>query len=242
MKKSIVNKRQSRALRVLLILLIFSLLVTGCELNNQDGGFFDSLNDKYSVYPSILDYYDSTEYSSFIKLQVNTVYDELYGDSKSAFYILLEGVVVEDYYNKIPKNTLVTIPIVLNCQILSDDKYISSLYDTNAVKNFLQESEYLFVYLYAGMNDSKHIWSPSEEILKEIDSLSCSCVLSNYDILPINEGKLTINSLDMFLENSKATYFPHNLIRGFDTIIYENREETAFIKDIEEMYAYFNSQ
>lgn len=253
MKLTVAKKTRSIC-QVLLILMICTLFVTGCEQSNNPNipgennnieignNFFEKMKNSDNI--SVLDYYPNTEYSSFVKLKVNTIYDEIFSidNTQTTKFILLEGIVIEDYYKKIDKDTLVTIPIVLDYSRLSNGTISVLSWEKDTVTNLLQNFDFFYVYLANGLSVQKGIYSINNESIEIINSLGSQCELSLYTLLPINEEKLNISCIDVFLKDREVNYLNHCEISGFDCMIYDNQAESDFVKNVTKMYNYFNSQ
>jgi len=204
-----------------------------------DNNFFDNLKNGDST--SILDYYPYTEYASFVKMEITEIHDGLYAfdDNQTTKFILVEGIVIKDYYNNIAKDTIVTIPVAINYTTTSNSESNVTQYDEKDISDMLTEFNSFYVYLSSGMNVQKNIYSINDGNSQKIDSLSSKCNLSLYSLLPMEEGNVHLNSLDEFLENNMVSYLRHEKIAGFDKTIYEGQTEAELTENISKMYNYY---
>lgn len=159
------------------------------------------------------------ESNVFLKLKVNRIYDGLYtgGEYSDELYsgvtcVLLECSVVEDYYNLLSNDEIVTIPI-----------YLSTFYNEEDIKAFVSKCDYLCVY---GSTICAPILSGEGEEVEVTNPISVTS-LDNYSVVPIINGKVDLDALDSLLSGS--TYLKHNRIEHFDQMIVNgmNEEELA---------------
>lgn len=255
LRKKAVNKKKYNIMRwstvaaCICILVAVSIMVipyvTEPSENNTNiinNDFFESLDNSDTT--SILSYYPYTEYSSFVKMKINKIYDGLYSSDNKQIkkFVLAEGVVIEDYYENIAKGTTVTIPIIINYMTISNDESQMVQYYENDVTNLLTKFSSFYVYLRSGMTVRKDVYSINDGATQSINSLSSDCAISSYSIIPINEEKVCLNSLDAFMENNQVSYLRHEKIAGFDKVIFDGQKETELDDNIRKLYEYFTKE
>ena len=115
----------------MLLLLAACMLFTGCGQkttppdngdgtqnegggNNTEDNIFEN-GDATSPRPNVLQYYQNV--GSIVKLEATAILDGFYTinhDGWKEVYVILEGVVVEDCYGKVDRDTVVRIAIKLS--------------------------------------------------------------------------------------------------------------------------------
>ena len=234
----------------LLLLLTFCLLLTGCgqkttppdngdETQNEDGGnntednIFEN-EDATSPRPNVLQYYLNV--GSVVKLKVNTILDGFYTrnhGSRKTVYVILEGIVIEDCYGKIDRDTVVRIEIQLSHL---DENIDLDAFEENAFVKLLREFEYFYVWFYNGPFPRRKIYSVNKKDFEYIESVAEGGFINDYEIIPISDGKVNFDRIDKYLDGYQKWIYPRRSdIVGFDDWFYDGQTEEEFEKNIKKL-------
>lgn len=226
---------KSKSARVIMLIIIMVGIFVSCTNNTTV--------TKPEPIPrtSIYDIYSLSEYSSFVKLKVNSVSNVLYGEISSTKYLLCECVVVEDYYQNIEAHTIINLPVSLNVTILREDSGlplgVSGFLDYDMIKEFLLKQEYLLVYI-SDFKNSELLFT-SEGTRYENGNITSKILLNRWHIIPLNEQLIDLNAVSIFLNNNNIVHLPYQEIVDFGNLFTNQMSEIDAIKNL---YQFFDEQ
>ena len=218
---------------------IFQNLFNETPVIDDNKKLFETISNYDGV--SVFDYYPANEHSSFSKLKVINVCDGIYADAvhDNSKYVLVECIVLEDYYGSIEKGVTVTIPILLNTATVNQEKIY---YNESDIKEFVSNYEYIFAYLSSGLYTHKDMLSVNENEIVTVDSLSTECSLSLFNLIPIKNNEVDLNGLISFLDDNSVSYLSVKQVFGFTEIIGDKTKEEELIENITQMYNFLTEK
>lgn len=265
----------SKALRkigvVVLLCLMIVLSATACGQNNPAGNdatnkdtgtegdttnngnvstnvsddFFASMEDMEQI-STILNYYDKTENTVFLKLKITKIHDEVYIDKKdlatqgASGIVMLECIVVKDLYDSgFDLNQKIVLPVFLNQCFFENDSPVYKDLDIDDVKSFLSKTDHIYVTTRLNTNESFIV--KNDSTIEVYTNLS-PCNLSLYELLPIVDGKLSLNQLDTFFAEKHIENLPRSEIYGMDSFCPEGILCTTFENNVRELSEYFDNK
>ncbi|MCH5351480.1 MAG: hypothetical protein J1F39_05895 [Clostridiales bacterium] len=208
----------------LLISICFSFALLACNADptepEQDPGYRAM---------TIYELYAGSENYSFAKITVtsvkDTVYSDLFYDDKR--YLILEGVVEEDYYCKLERGVTVNIPILLN---KTGDTY----FDVNTIVELLMQSETLFVYFRDSNDNELQLYPQNQKV--QFDSLTSRIVLAFSNMILCTNGKTDLKKMSDFLDSQDVSYVPFNLYGDYVSYIDDMMDIDTVSNNLKTLY------
>ncbi|MCH5159150.1 MAG: hypothetical protein J1F33_08145 [Clostridiales bacterium] len=178
---------------------------------------------------TIYELYAGTENFSFAKITVTSVKDVIYSDvlHTDIRYLILEGVVEEDYYCKLEKDTVVDIPILLN-------KKSDTYFDENVVADLFFQSKTLFVYFREADDNELQVYPEGEKV--QFDYLTSRVVLDFSDMILCANGKTDLKMMSDFLDSQDASYVPFNLYGDYTRYIDDLMDINTVSNNLKTLY------
>ena len=207
--------------------------------------FFASMENMDHL-PTVMEYYNKTEYTVFLKLKITKIYDEVYIDKKdsallgAARLVMLECSVVKDLYNSgFDIDQKIVLPVFLNQCFLENDSPVYKDLDINDVKSFLSKMDCIYAITRSYINETFIVENNSN---MKIHTNLTPCNLSLYEVLPSIDGKLSINQLDNFFREIHVEHLPHFDIYGMYWFCPEGITCTAFEDNVKKLSEYFDNK
>ena len=199
------------------------------ENGTNNGGVENG--DALSFAPNVTSLYRNI--GSVVKLKSTAILDGFYKRT-GLFYLILEGIVIEDCYGKIEKDTVIRVAIRLSH---IDENIDPEEFEENAFVKLLREYEYFYVYTYNGPFPYQKIYSVNKQGYEYIDSFVEEPLINNYEIIPISDGKVNFDCIDKYLDGLQERIWPRRSdIVGFDDLFYDGQTEEEFEKNIKKLY------
>lgn len=221
----------------LLLLLAVCMLSTGCGVSIEKNDPAEGLGCVRAI--TVYDHFENHDGSSFVKFKINNIYDDEY-QQYDYKYLFAEGVVLEDYYGKMDEGTVVTIPLALFYQPSSDPRNLR-VYDKDEFVKFLQEYDCFYIYILHGRNHGEY-YSLNNQRYEEFDSLTSDCELSDYNIIPVKDGRIKIGHVYDILEKYDVVRLELQHILYFDDLIKDGQDEAEFVESIKRIYEYTKAE
>lgn len=207
-------------LECLLIAMVFMFSFSACNNDPIDSG-----NNKTQ---SIYELYGSGNHS-FANINITSVRDAIYCDldDLNRRYVVLEGIVADDYYCKLTKGTVVNIPVYLN---KTDDSYL----DVDSVIELFSQGDTIFVY-FCVTNDNELFLYPQN------DKVQFSCLTSVvsfnfFDIILCTNGRTDLNKICTFLNSQSLSYVPFNLYGEYTNYIDDQMDIETMANNLTKLY------
>lgn len=213
---------------VLITLMLFCLLATGCrqthneDPKDNDNGPNNGLptnvptdsngNNHTSALPDIdiktgvVDLYNLTEYSSVVNVEKRSVLGtyRVNVDGGNFECVVLECKVLSDFYDKIQNGTTIYVPIRIVATIESTLQLIDS-YD-------------YFVFYIGRLYDYAEMTAMDQET-SVLNSVSSYARMGMHEVLPIQNGVVSTDTIYALLDNASISYLPVNEIAGYEEFI-----------------------
>lgn len=213
-------------LECLLIAMVFMFSFSACNNDPIESGNNETPGNNETQ--NIYELYGSGNYS-FANIDITSVRDIIYCDldDLNKRYVVLEGIVADDYYCKLNKGTAVNIPVCLN---KTEDSYL----DVNSVIELFSQSETIFVY-FCVTNDKELFLYPQN------DKVQFSCLTSvvnfNYfDIILCTNGRTDLNKICTFLNSQSMSYVPFNLYGEYTNYIDDQMDIETVANNLTKLY------
>ncbi|MFA5562374.1 MAG: hypothetical protein WDA00_07030 [Eubacteriales bacterium] len=186
-------------------------------------------------------FYSSTTYSSFARLQVNRVHDELYANDSKLFikYLLVECTVLEDYYDRLEAGQVIQVPIMLGVDAHDDDsiQVKHKCLDADVVKEFL-ENHPQFIARLARIYEANYLYSVEAGAYVWVEELSVSISLGHLQLIPLSEDAVDFTALDLLLENAQALNSLRRYIKGYDQVVAQGMPADTVGENLRSLYQY----
>ena len=242
------------------ILFAFSSCTTGnkSSTSNTDADKSSTSNTDVdiNIYNTIYKIYKVTDSSSMLLVELPDSVEILSNEpSRDADdYLMLKCKVVEDYFNKIPSESFVHIPLML--PLLKNDSKKNS---DEALAEFTYENEstglkenqqvsgealseflkgYTQAIIYISRVDETQRWYKNKSWNESVQIKSVSSAVSfDYEFIPIKENKVSIDEVKSFyLLNECAYNPPSDYIYDFDDFISDGMSLEKFKNNITNLY------
>lgn len=225
--KFTVTKRARCICRVVLILMIFSLFVTGCgqtydndsEDSNEGAGDGSSADNKpvestdnNSLLPDIdietgvAEWYNLTEYSSVVSVEkirvLGTYHVKVSGGNFEC--LVLECRVLSDFYDKIQDGAIIFVPIPIETTKEATLDLINS-YDH-------------FVFYIERLYDEADA-TTMDQTTSVLNCVSSYTRMSMHTVLPIQNDVLSTDGIYTLLDDASVSYLPIDEIKGYKNLI-----------------------
>ncbi len=196
---------------LLLTIAVISLLaMTGCAFNFNNQEFVDPA-------PRIEDFFKPNGDSSFAKLKIESVNEQLYISAKNnphaSSFILLDAEVEEDIYGYIKKGSKIRVPVVIPVDVDAGENAADK---REAYVNFLSGYEYLIAYIWRDETSIAPIYKADSLEEVSFDNMVYWHRLSGHDILPIKDGRTDIAGLSEFIDSVDISWLSPDSILGFE--------------------------
>lgn len=234
-----------KKLTVLLLLLIAIFSVCACgNVENADTSSKSSNSTEQTgkVIPTYKDMYLLTEDSSFLEVQlleIGKIYKtrivEPYGN-----VIMLKFKVLDDFYQKIEKNTEVTVPISLDYFDTESKK--QETFSKDEIKEFFSQNDNYLLYVSKINGEFSYYNFDSNEVEK-VQKVSNNIFLKSLSAVPINnENQVNINDLIVFLEQKKIVEKGDFIIKHYleSNFLTDGLQIDRARENIKNLYAEFN--
>ena len=231
--KTIKGKLAQKLFACLVLLLAACMLYTGCGVSIEKNDPTKDLGCVRAI--TVYERFENHDTASFVKFKINNIYDDEYQKYGSK-YLFVEGVVLEDYYGKMDKGAVVTIPLLLSYKPSSDSRNLR-VYDKDEFVKFLQEYDCFYIYIVNGRNHSEY-YSLNNQRYEEFDSLTCVWALSDYCIIPVKDGEIKIGHVYDILEKYDVVRLEPQDILYFEDLIKDGQDEADFVESIKRIYEY----
>ncbi len=186
-------------------------------------------------------FYSSTTYSSFARLQVNRVHDELYAKDSKLFikYLLVECTVLEDYYDRLEAGQVIQVPIMLKVTVRDgvSMQLKSGYLDTEVMKEFL-ENHPQFIARLARIYEANYLYSVEAGAYVWVEELSVSVSVDQLQLIPLSEEAVDFTALDLLLENAQALNSLRRYIKGYDQVVAQGMPADTVGENLRSLYQY----
>ena len=255
--KITISKGLSKICIVLLLCLSLVLSTTACgqnktandktdnTINNEANNKTDeNLDDADSPMLTVEDLYLKNVGSSFLKLKISNIYNEVFQEkfSKYGKYIMLECEIMEDLYDSgFENNKKIIVPVLLN-QSFTQEGSIASVggtLDLQNFKTFLLSFDYIYIYSHSNSNV---IYCLENDTSFQLESNIDKCVISSYELIPSVDGKVYIERIDAFLEENNAVFGNYHHIYGILNFCFDGISCMEFESNVRKLSKYFDDK
>lgn len=207
-------------LECLLIALVFMLSFSAC--NN------DPIKPGNNKTQNIYQLYGSVNYS-FANIDITSVRDAIYCDldKSNKRYVVLEGIVADDYYCKLTKGTVVNIPVCLN---KTEDSYL----DVDSVIELFSQSDTIFVYFCATNDNELYLYPQNDKV--QFPCLTSVVFFKFFDIILCTNGRTDLNKICTFLNSQSMSYVPFNLYGEYTNYIDDKMDIETVANNLTKLY------
>lgn len=201
----------------LITLMLFCLFATGCsqtqkEVSSTKEPTDSNDNNRTSTLPDIdiktevSEWYNLTEYSSVVHVKKTRVLGLYHVNVSGGNFecIVLECIVLSDFYDKIQNGTTIFVPLPVEATIESTLQLIGS-YD-------------YFVFYIERLYDDADVIA-TDQATSVLSSVSSYVRMSMHMVLPIQNEAVSTDKIYTLLNNASISYLPVNEITGYEKFI-----------------------
>lgn len=167
------------------------------------------------VLPTYKDIYLLNDNSSFTEVELLEI-GEIYKADNSNFssnLIMLKFKVIEDYYKKISKNTVLTVPISLQFKNVETKKQEELPKET--IEEFFVKNKKYFLYV-SKVNDKNSYFNVDIKNYEQLQNVSNIVSINSLSLIPINnDDKVALNDLTAFLKNLKIVSIDDLFLKSY---------------------------
>ena len=168
---------------------------------------------------------------SLSTLRIKEVVEGSFNHKDGNATVIIRCNVIEDYYKLLSKDTEVYVPIRFS--VTEDDSA------EEKVRELIKEDSVIFTYLLPDMISDHGFKDKKGETVWFYDKLfSKSVYLSDYKLIPVEDGRLDVSSVDELLEKSfTVSRMTRGEIKGFDDYFYDGMTEVELKTNAEKLYS-----
>ncbi len=205
----------------LLVFMTSTLSLSAC---NKGG---DIVNNPEYRTQNIYELYASG-YHSFAGIDITSIRDTIYCDlhETNQRYVVLEGIVTQDYYCKLDQGKVVNIPICINA---TEGSYP----DVNSVVELFQ-SERIFVYFCKANDNELRLYSENEKV--EFSYLAAPVFLQFFEIILCTNGKTDLKKICDFLDSRSISYLPYERHGDYTNYIDDKMDVETLASNLTKLY------
>ena len=185
----------------------------------------------FSHYPVITSMYELDDYSSMIKVEVNNVLGTFCLGLGEPTVLLVEFNVIEDYYEKINPNTIITVPIAMDGTGISNESMLTDL------QTFLNSADGFILYIDR-LYDRQSIYAKDESKVDMSNITSLNLMVFNA-IIPLKNEMVDVSTVYGLLDKYEISYYSPQKINGYSSFVADKMSVEKLEENIRSLYQWY---